>query len=340
MDVPFWVWALTVVVILGMLVFDFVGHVRTPHAPTLRESAIWSAVYVGIAVRLRAARPVVIGAEFGGEYFAGYIAEKSLSVDNLFVFVLIMASFAVPAGAPAEGADVRHRARAGAADRLHPRRRRGHRELQLSSSCSARLLVYTLAQARTAVTSATRNQENAIVRLARRVLPTTEDVPRRQADRQRRRQARRHAAVHRVDRDRQHRHPLRGRLDPGGLRGHPGGVHRLRRQRVRAARPAAAVLPVDGLLDRLVYLSYGLALILGFIGVKLIIHALHTNELPFINGGEHVDRRSPRSARRVSLAVILATWSSRPSPASRRTGATGGPRTTGSRRARRQPLHH
>ena len=43
MDVPFWVWALTIGVIVGMLLFDFVGHVRTPHAPTLRESAIWSA---------------------------------------------------------------------------------------------------------------------------------------------------------------------------------------------------------------------------------------------------------------------------------------------------------
>ena len=44
MDVPFWAWAVTVGLIVGMLIFDFVGHVRTPHAPTLRESAIWSAV--------------------------------------------------------------------------------------------------------------------------------------------------------------------------------------------------------------------------------------------------------------------------------------------------------
>src|SRR5215208_5342066 len=50
MDVPFFVWALTIAAIVGLLVFDFVGHVRTPHAPTLRESAIWSAAYVGMAV--------------------------------------------------------------------------------------------------------------------------------------------------------------------------------------------------------------------------------------------------------------------------------------------------
>src|SRR4051812_22199300 len=96
MDVPFFVWGLTIALILGMLVFDFVGHVRTPHAPTLRESAIWSAVYVGIAVVFGLLVLWFAGARYAGEYFAGYITEKSLSVDNLFVFVLIMATFAVP----------------------------------------------------------------------------------------------------------------------------------------------------------------------------------------------------------------------------------------------------
>src|SRR5215213_11867287 len=96
MDVPFFVWALTIAAIVGMLVFDFVGHVRTPHAPTLRESAIWSAVYVGIAVVFGLLVLLFSGGEYAGEYFAGYITEKSLSIDNLFVFVLIMASFGVP----------------------------------------------------------------------------------------------------------------------------------------------------------------------------------------------------------------------------------------------------
>src|SRR3712207_5567360 len=96
MDVPFWVWALTITAIVGMLIFDFYGHVRRPHAPSLRESAIWSAVYVGLALVFGLLVLVFSGAEFAGEYFAGYITEKSLSVDNLFVFVLIMAAFAVP----------------------------------------------------------------------------------------------------------------------------------------------------------------------------------------------------------------------------------------------------
>ena len=63
---------------------------------------------------------------------------------------------------------------------------------------------------------------------------------------------------------------------------------------------------IDGLLDRLVYLAYGLAVILGFIGAKLVIHALHTNELPFINGGEHVTA-IPEISTAVSLAVIVVT---------------------------------
>src|SRR3569623_322167 len=96
MDVPFWAWALTVVAIVAMLVVDLVGHVRRPHVPSLREAAIWSAAYVGIAVVFGLLVLWFHGAEYGGEYFAGYVTEKSLSVDNLFVFVLIMSSFAVP----------------------------------------------------------------------------------------------------------------------------------------------------------------------------------------------------------------------------------------------------
>ena len=63
---------------------------------------------------------------------------------------------------------------------------------------------------------------------------------------------------------------------------------------------------IGGLLERLVYLSYGLAFLLGFIGVKLVLHALHENELPFINGGEHVSW-APDIPIWMSLAVIVGT---------------------------------
>src|SRR5262245_1843363 len=79
-----------------MLAYDFFFHVRKPHVPTLREAAIWSAVYVGIDSALGFAVWYFGGTQAGGEYFAGYVTEKALSVDNLFVFLVIMSSFRVP----------------------------------------------------------------------------------------------------------------------------------------------------------------------------------------------------------------------------------------------------
>src|SRR3712207_9596413 len=93
MDVPLWVWGITVAAIVAMIVFDFVGHVRTPHAPTMRESATWSAIYVGIAVVFGLLIIWFYGAEFGGEYLAGYIPEKRRSIENLLVFVLLTSRF-------------------------------------------------------------------------------------------------------------------------------------------------------------------------------------------------------------------------------------------------------
>ncbi|MBM7026681.1 TerC family protein, partial [Clavibacter zhangzhiyongii] len=96
MDVPFWLWAATIAAVLGLLVFDFFAHVRKAHEPTLKESATWSVVYIVIALVFGVGVGVFSNWTFGGEYFAGYVTEKALSVDNLFVFLIIMSSFAVP----------------------------------------------------------------------------------------------------------------------------------------------------------------------------------------------------------------------------------------------------
>src|SRR4051794_32877028 len=96
MDVAPLVWSLTVVAIVLLLLFDFVFHVRKAHVPTLREAAVWSSVYVGIALLFGIGVLVFAGTEMGTEYFAGYVTEKALSVDNLFVFLIIMTSFKVP----------------------------------------------------------------------------------------------------------------------------------------------------------------------------------------------------------------------------------------------------
>src|SRR3954468_7379297 len=90
------VWTLTIAGIVALLLFDFIFHVRQAHVPTLREAAGWSGVYVGIAIAFGIGVLVIGGATMGTEYFAGYVTEKALSVDNLFVFLIIMTSFAVP----------------------------------------------------------------------------------------------------------------------------------------------------------------------------------------------------------------------------------------------------
>lgn len=94
--VPAAVWIATIILIVGLLAFDYFAHVRKAHSPSLREAAVWSAVYIGIAIAFGIVVMIVGGTEMGSEYFAGYITEKALSVDNLFVFLLIISSFAVP----------------------------------------------------------------------------------------------------------------------------------------------------------------------------------------------------------------------------------------------------
>lgn len=96
MDVHASLWIITVGIILTMLTVDFVGHVRTPHAPTLKEAGIWSAIYIAIALIFGVVIWQIYGSTYGTEYFAGYLTEKSLSLDNLFVFILIIAAFKVP----------------------------------------------------------------------------------------------------------------------------------------------------------------------------------------------------------------------------------------------------
>jgi tellurite resistance protein TerC len=308
MDVPFWVWALTIAAIVGMLIFDFVGHVRTPHAPSLRESTVWSAVYVGIAVVFGLLVFVFAGAEFGGEYFAGYITEKSLSIDNLFVFVLIMAGFGVPRELQQKvllfGITFALVLRTvfilvGAA---------AIENFSWVFYLFGAILIYTAwVQARSGGHSGDEDyQENAVLRFARKVLPTTEEY---HSDRM----------VVKLD-GKRFITPLAIALIAIGtadvifaVDSIPAIFGLTQETYLVFAANAFSLLGlrqlfflIDGLLDRLVYLAYGLAVILGFIGAKLVIHALHTNELPFINGGEHVTL-IPEVPTWLSLAVILVT---------------------------------
>jgi tellurite resistance protein TerC len=308
MDVPLLVWALTILAIVGMLIFDFVGHVRTPHAPSLRESAIWSAVYVGIAVVFGLLVLWFSGAEYAGEYFAGYVTEKSLSVDNLFVFVLIVTAFAVPRELQQKvllfGITVALALRTvfilvGAA---------AIENFSWVFYLFGAILVYTAwVQARSSGHSSDEDyQENAVLRFTRKILPTTEEY---HSDRM----------TVRVD-GKRFITPLAVALIAIGtadvifaVDSIPAIFGLTQETYLVFAANAFSLLGlrqlfflIDGLLDRLVYLAYGLAVILGFIGAKLVIHALHTNELPFVNGGEHVTA-VPEISTGVSLGVIVGT---------------------------------
>ncbi|SFT53772.1 tellurite resistance protein TerC [Geodermatophilus amargosae] len=307
MDVPIWVWAITVAAIVGMIVFDFVGHVRTPHAPTLREAGTWSAVYVALAVLFGVGVWVFAGGQYGGEYFAGYITEKSLSVDNLFVFVLIMASFAVPR-------ELQQKVLLfGIAFAL------ALRTIFIFLGAAAienfswvfylfgAFLIYTaIAQARAGGGEEEEFTENGFLRLTRRIIPTTDEY---HGDRMTTKLAGKRYIT-----------PLAIALVAIGsadllfaVDSIPAIFGLTEETFLVFAANAFSLLGlrqlfflIDGLLDRLVYLHYGLAVILGFIGIKLLIHALHENELPFINGGEHVTF-IPEIPTWLSLSVIVVT---------------------------------
>jgi tellurite resistance protein TerC len=96
MSVPLWAWFVVLGVILVMLIVDLVAH-RRAHVIGIREAAAWSVVWVLSGVTFGVVVWNAWGAEFGQQYFAGYLIEKSLAVDNVFVFLLIFSAFAVPA---------------------------------------------------------------------------------------------------------------------------------------------------------------------------------------------------------------------------------------------------
>ncbi len=96
MNVPIWVWLATCVGVLLLFAVDLILTDRRPHAITVKEASLWVAFYVTLAAAFAVGLHVFAGGPHTGEFVAGYLTEYSLSVDNLFVFVIIMSSFAVP----------------------------------------------------------------------------------------------------------------------------------------------------------------------------------------------------------------------------------------------------
>jgi tellurite resistance protein TerC len=303
MDVSPLVWTLTVVGIVGLLVFDYVFHVRRAHAPTLREAAIWSSVYVGIALLFGVGTLVVGGTAMGFEYFAGYITEKALSVDNLFVFLIIMTSFRVPRE------DQQKVLLFGIMFSLIARTGFIFLGSALLSTFAWVFYVFGLVLLLTAgnmvrpQTEEAHSAQNVMVRLSRRIFHTAEYFD---GDKFFTIQDGRRvmtpmvlvmAAIGGTD--------LLFALDsiPAifGLTQNVFIVFTATAFSLLGLRQLYFLL--DGLIDRLIYLSYGLATILGFIGAKLILHALHENNVPFINDGRPVEVTEISTG--MSLVVIL-----------------------------------
>ena len=303
MEASLLVWSLTIVGIVGLLLFDFVFHVRKAHVPTLREAAIWSALYVGIAVVFGLGVLIFGGVTSGGEYFAGYITEKALSVDNLFVFLIIMTSFRVPRE------DQQKVLLFGIAFALVARTGFIFLGAALINSFAwifylfGLILLLTAGNMLKSEDEESRTKDNVIVRLARRLIHTTDYYD---GDK-----------LFTVHEGKRAMTPmLLVMVAIGGtdilfaLDSIPAIFGLTQNTYLVFTATAFSLLGlrqlfflIEGLLDRVIYLAYGLATILAFIGVKLILHALHENNVPFINDGEPVPVVEISTG--LSLGVIL-----------------------------------
>jgi tellurite resistance protein TerC len=269
-------WAVTIGLIVALLAVDLTLGALRPHTVGFREATAWSVFYIGVAVAFGVVLGAIAGWDFGTQYFAGYLVEKSLSIDNLFVFVIIMTTFAVPQ---------RHQQMVltfGIVLALIMRAifiAVGAALLQLFTFM---FLVFGLLLIGTAIQLYRHRNEdpeiedNPLVRATRRILPTTTEYDEgrllTQLD------GRRVVtplfvvliAIGSTD--------LLFALDsiPAvfGVTEEPYLVFAANAFALLGLR--ALYFLVQGLLDRLIYLSTGLAVVLAFIGVKLVLHWGHT----------------------------------------------------------------
>lgn len=297
-------WIITLAVTVAILLVDVIVIGRQPHEPSTRETATALSIYVGLAVAFGLWVWFFHGSQYGLEFYAGWLTEYSLSVDNLFIFLIIMASFKVPRLYQQEALLV------GIILALI------FRGIFIALGAVAinqfswifylfgAFLVYTAINlARD--TEHDDDADNAVVQFARKHLRTTDKWDglrlwvRENGTRLMTPMFLVIVALGTTD--------LLFALDsiPAiyGLTKEPYLVFTANVFALMGLRQLYFLL--GDMLKRLVYLSQGLAFILFFIGVKLILHALHENELPFINGGEAV--HVPEIPTLASLAVIVVT---------------------------------
>jgi tellurite resistance protein TerC len=307
LNVPEWVWWTTIIVTSAILIFDVVIVGRRPHEPSMKEVTAYLSVYVGLAVVFGIGVWVLAGHQSGTEFFAGWLTEYSLSVDNLFIFLIIMSKFAVPRQYQQTALMV------GIVLALVMR------GIFIAVGAAAInqfswvfylfgfFLIYTAVKlAKEGAEDEDEYEENRFIKWVERALPATKEY---------------HGAKLWI-----HQNGKRlitpmfivmlalGTTDLLFALDSIPAIYGLTREPYLVLTANIFALMglrqlyflIGGLLERLVYLSYGLAFLLGFIGVKLVLHALHENELPFINGGKHVGW-APDIPILVSLGVIVGT---------------------------------
>ena len=297
------VWALTIAVIAGLALLDYVVHVRKTQKPTLRDSIVWSAIYIAAAIAFGVGLLIVAGARSGIEYFAGYLINEALSVDNLFVFVIVITSFGVPRIA-------QHKVLLfGIVFALVARTVFIFIGAALITAFDWAFYLFSLILLLTAGNllrpsqSEDRTADTAVIRLAKRFMGTSNGYD---GDR-----------MLTAENGKRVMTPMLlvtialGATDLlFAFDSIPALFGLTRSVYIVFTATAFSLLGlrqmyflIDGLLDRLVYLSYGLAAILGFIGVKLMLQALHRNNIPFINHGKRVSVGEVSTT--VSLSVIV-----------------------------------
>jgi len=302
-----YVWYVTVGIMLAVLAFDVFVIGRRPHEPSVKESATAIVGYVSLAILFGLGVWYFSGARYAGEFYAGWLTEYSLSVDNLFIFLIIMAKFQVPRKYQQTALLI------GIILALF------FRGIFIAVGAAAinqfswvfylfgAFLVYTAVHlARQGENDDEDYKENAVIRFAKRRLKATDEYN--------------GVKLSVVKNGKRLVTPMAiviialGTTDllfaldsiPAiyGLTQEPFLVFTANVFALMGLRQLYFLL--GDLLRRLVYLSLGLSVVLAFIGVKLVLHAMHENELPFINGGEHIER-APEIPIWVSLGFIVVT---------------------------------
>ena len=306
---PFWFEVGSMVVLVTILVVDLLMIIKRPHVPSMREASLWVGFYVLLALVFAGAIFVLGDVQHGTEFLAGWLTEYSLSIDNLFVFVMILASFKVPTA---------YQQRALMVGIVLALIFRGILIIAGAAVIERYIWVFFIFGAWliwTAIQQVKHDddapvKDGMMVRLAKRFLPYSEEFDGGRM-------------VTKIDGKKLITPMLLVYIALGstdvlfaldsipaifGITQSPFIVFTANVFALMGLRQLYFLL--GGLLEKLEYLKYGIAAILAFIGVKLVLHALHENELPFINGGEPVhvpDITTGMSLGFIVLAMAVAT---------------------------------